>query len=146
MARGVDQREIETARCRALDEPPPALDGALDGGSGPDDSTDLSLPGLAAPPASQWRLNSLGVLLATALVCALLFSLALWVKLSRARADLAEAELAAEMTEAAVARETSAPAGPEAASKLAAPARPSRSATRSRPPSPMRGSPAAAAR
>ena len=111
MAKDVDQRQIPTAQYKVGQLPPHSPGGD----SGPDDITDESLSGISAVSdpaltalASQWRFNALSAVLATALCCALLFSLALWIKLSRARADLAEAELAAEMAEAAVAREPSA--------------------------------------
>ena len=123
MAKDVDQRQIPTAQYKVGQLPPHSPGGD----SGPDDITDESLSGISAvsDPAltalpSQWRFNALSAVLATALCCALLLSLALWIKLSRARADLAEAELAAEMAEAAVAREPSAAdhEAPQAATKV----------------------------
>ena len=115
MAKSVDQRQIPTAQYKVGQPPPPSP--GVD--SDPNEVTDLSLSGLTGQaPLSQWRFNALSALLATALCCALLFSLVLWVKLSRARVDLAEAEAAAEMAEALVAREPS--AAPDAPTKVEA--------------------------
>jgi hypothetical protein len=103
----VDQRHIPTAQYkvpggRAGSAP------AAGPASNPEDETDPSAPRLddaAVASVSQWRFNALGAVLGTALICALLVSVGLFVKLQRTRAELAEAELAAEMAEAALARD-----------------------------------------
>ena len=97
----VDQRQIETAKYQVGDKRARAP-------AHPDDETDPSAARLdesSVSGVSQWRLNALGAVLSTALICALLLSVGLWVKLQRTRAELAEAELAAEMAEAALARD-----------------------------------------
>ena len=113
----VDQRHIETAQFKVGDRPAGAR-----AQSSPDDETDPSAARLEAAVltgGSSWRLNALGAVLGTALVCALLLSVGLWVKLQRTRAELSEAELAAEMAEAALARDPEPDERPKSASKTA---------------------------
>jgi hypothetical protein len=122
----IDQREIETARYKVGDEPAAGAQPGPANRSNPDDETDPSAARLdeaVLTGVSNWRLNALGAVLGTALICALLLSVGLWVKLQRTRAELSEAELAAEMAEAALARdpEPEAEARPKAAAKAAAP-------------------------
>ena len=104
----VDPRHIPTAQYKVGD----ARASNPRAQANPDDETDPSAVRLeaasvggAGPAPSTWRLNALGAVLGTALICALLLSVGLWVKLQRTRAELAEAELAAEMAEAALARD-----------------------------------------
>jgi hypothetical protein len=112
-----DQRHIETSRYQVK---PPSRDPRV-AYKQPDDATDPSADRLvdtAAP--SPWRLNALGAVLGTALICALLLSVGLFVKLQRVKAELAEAEAAAESAESALARDPDAEgakgeAGPEKA-------------------------------
>ena len=114
----VDQRHIQTAQLKVGDRPAGAR-----AQSSPDDETDPSAARLEAAVltgGSSWRLNALGAVLGTALVCALLLSVGLWVKLQRTRAELAEAELAAEMAEAALARDPEPEEKPKAIAKAAA--------------------------
>jgi hypothetical protein len=117
----VDQRHIETAQYKVGDKPSGSQ-------SNPDDETDPSAARLEASAVAgvpnwrlNWNLNALGVVLGTALICALLLSVGLWVKLQRTRAELAEAELAAEMAEAALARDPEPEEKPKAAPKAGAP-------------------------
>ena len=111
----IDQRQIKTAQYEVGDQRASA--GAH---SNPDDETDPSAARLepwALTGGSNWRFNALGAVLGTALVCALLLSVGLWVKLQRTRVELAEAELAAEMAEAALARDPEPEEKPKAAAK-----------------------------
>ena len=136
MGSEVDQRHVVTARLQ-LDQPGAAPGNPLDGNpleSNPDDeATDLTLSAVAAEPVlpetglpepepeSPWRLNALGIVLLTALICSLAIAVALRVKLGQTRAALSEAESAAEAAESAVARDPAAKDAAEPEPQAAAP-------------------------
>ena len=128
MASAANQRQIATARFRVGETPPPPEWGS------PDDDTDPSIterllpepdPWRGPPEAElRWRPNHLAAVLAVLLILSIASSVLLALKLRKVRADLAEAEAAAEMAESALAQEEQsaglrpvepAPAGPQPA-------------------------------
>ena len=137
-----DPRDIATSNFRLGEGP--AEESVTEGG--PDDATYPSLEAvsLAQVAQSEWRLNTLGIVLVTALVCTVLVALVLGIKLVRTRAELAEAESAAEVAEAAVAREpaeSAEPAEPAEPAPVEGAGAPS-AAPAEVPPAPARAAPA----